>query len=342
MLDEQLRVTPRQLEELLKIALVANKPVMVTGPPGIGKTDIVKQVAEDLDFLLITKIAVIDSPIDYKGLGFKVEGKDYADFLPFGDLLKLIEADRPVVCFLDDVGQAPSAVQAALMQMVLARQAGTRKISDQVRFVAATNRLQDMAGVSMVLSALRSRFKSILELWPDHNDWIRWAVLAGMPPELIAFIKFKPDMLIDPEPPKNDVRNFRCPRTVAAVGEWMNLNIPHEVEFQVFAGAAGVDFSMEFVGFLKMARKLVDPALVFLQPETVPIPDDVAAQTTLCSTLAMLVERDKAEAFFRFARRLPVELASFMTQTAIHKKPEIQETRPYIEWASEVHFENAI
>lgn len=326
-------ISPSQLKGLLSTALQHNFPVMVTGAPGVGKTDIVREVVTELDFELVTKITVTDSPIDYKGLGFKVEGKNQAAFLPFGDILKFIEEQpRPVVCFMDDIGHAPGAVQAAAMQMILARIAGNHKLHESVRFIAATNRLKDGAGVNALISPLRSRFMTIVELVPDHNDWLNWAAAHGMPPELIAFIRFKPKMLFDPEPAKMTEENLLCPRTVAAVGKWLLAGLPEDILFQVIAGAAGKAFAIEFVAFLKVARSLSDPKRVFIDPEGVPIPDEIAARTSLVSTVAANVTRDTADAFFKFSKRLPVEMATYMVEEALLRTPAIANTRPYTEY----------
>ena len=81
-----------------------------------------------------------------------------AEFLPFGDLRALIQADKDTVFFLDDLGQAPPTVQAAAMQLILARRINGHHVSDSVTFIAATNRKQDKAGVSGILEPVKSRF----------------------------------------------------------------------------------------------------------------------------------------------------------------------------------------
>ena len=68
--------------------------------------------------------------------------------------------------FLDDLGQAPMSVQAAAMQLILARRINGFKISDKVIFMAATNRREDKAGVTGILEPVKSRFAWIVELVP--------------------------------------------------------------------------------------------------------------------------------------------------------------------------------
>ena len=76
---------------------------------------------------------------------------------------------------MDDLGQAPPAVQAAAMQLILARRINGSLVSDEVCFVAATNRKNDKAGVARILEPVKSRFAAIVELTPCVEEWATWA-----------------------------------------------------------------------------------------------------------------------------------------------------------------------
>src|SRR5688572_28860406 len=155
-------MTPSQLEGFLAFCFTNRLPVLIKGKPGIGKSDITEQAAIAANCKLIISHPVVSDPTDYKGLPFAMNGE--AHFLPYSDLKKLIDAKEPTVFFLDDLGQAPAAVQAACMQLILARQLNGHKISDFVTFLAATNRKEDKAAVSGLLEPVKSRFASIVEL----------------------------------------------------------------------------------------------------------------------------------------------------------------------------------
>src|SRR5512137_1189962 len=114
-------MTPRDLSKALAIAVKNGLPVIIKGKPGIGKSDIVAQVAADLSYDLKISHPQVSDPTDYKGFPFPDKSGERATFLPFGELADLIEAKHPTIAFLDDIGQAPPAVQAALMQLLLAR-----------------------------------------------------------------------------------------------------------------------------------------------------------------------------------------------------------------------------
>ena len=114
----------------------------------------------------------MNDPTDYKGLpALPRPGDTEATFIPFGELSRAINATRPTVWFFDDLGQASPAVQAACMQLVLARRINGHALPDCITFVACTNRRADRAGVSGILEPVKSRFVSIVNLEPDIDSW---------------------------------------------------------------------------------------------------------------------------------------------------------------------------
>ncbi len=322
---------PSQLKELLSKTIPAGLPVMIVGPPGVGKSDIVSQATSGTETELIVSHPVVDDPIDYKGLPGIIDGN--AEFLPFGNLRKLVEAKKRTVCFLDDLGQAPPSVQAAAMQLILARRVNGHTVSPHVTFLAATNRKQDRAGVSGILEPVKSRFSAIIQLEPDMDDWIKWALSNNVPTELIAFIRFRPNLLFD-FTPTADMTNSPCPRTVANVGKLMQIGIPKDLEYETFTGAAGEGFAAEFVGFLKIFRNLPNPDGVLMNPDSAKVPDDPATMYALCGALAARVSKNNMDRLCKYADRIPCEFNVLLMQDAVHRTPELQETRSFMEWAS--------
>lgn len=106
-------MTPSQLSNFLKFAIKNREAVTIIGPPGVGKSMIVEQACESAGAEMILLHAVTSDPTDLKGLPFPGVDRKSAEFLPYGDLKKLIDAKKPTVMFLDDFGQAPASVQAA-------------------------------------------------------------------------------------------------------------------------------------------------------------------------------------------------------------------------------------
>jgi len=328
---------PSQLKMFLESTIKAKYPVLVAGAPGIGKTDIVKQAAVAVGANVIISHPVISDPTDYKGLPAIVDGK--AEFLPFGELLSMIEASELTAFFFDDVGQAEPAVQKALMQPLLAREINGKKVSEHVAFVGATNRKQHKAGVTGMLEPVKSRFKTIVELEPDLNDWVVWALKKGVPTELIACMRFKPNLLHDFQP-TFELVNSPCPRTIHNVGDLMSMDggVPQGMEFEVYKGAAGEGFAVEFLSFLKVYRNLPNVDKVIMDPDNAPVPDMAKSENipvlyALCGALSHKADEENFGRIVRYANRMPEEFSVLLVTDAVTKNGDITNTRAFIEWA---------
>jgi hypothetical protein len=331
-------LTPKQLAILIEKMMQdpAHLSLLIQGAPGIGKTDIVDQGAAAAGADELTIYCATSDPTDPKGMPAtwfdKETGHQEADFLPFGYLKRMISATKPLIVFLDDVGGAPPAVQLSFMNLLHARRTGDgTPISDHVRFIAATNRRQDRAGVTGMLEPFKSRFTTIVELIPDVDAWTQWALTNNLPTELIAFIRFRPSMLHDFKP-SPDLNNTPSPRTVANVGKLMQIGLPPEMEYSVFSGAAGEGFAAEFLGFLRICRKLPNPDVILMNPDKAPVPDDPATLYALCGALSRKASDGNIERLVTYSNRLPAEFSVLCMRDVFVQKPDLQSTRAAITW----------
>ncbi|SIO53864.1 ATP-binding protein [Chitinophaga niabensis] len=323
---------PLELSGYLEFVFNNKYPVLVKSKPGCGKSDIITDAAQRIGQKLIISHPVVSDPTDYKGLPFPSK-KGVAEFIPFGDLHQLIIAKEPTVFFLDDLGQATPAVQAACMQLLLARRINGHVISDNVTFIAASNRREDKAGVRGLLEPVKSRFVSIVELEVDTNDWVKWAIQHNMPTELIAFVRFKPDFL-DDFSPTQDLVNSASPRTVANVGKQQLSGLDKKLEFEVFKGAAGEAFATEYCEFLRIIRELPSVDQIILTPTTAIVPTDPGAQFAISAALARKLSDSNIKSIITYLDRLPEEIAVACIKDGVTRTPEINHTREFIEWTS--------
>jgi hypothetical protein len=317
-----------KLTEVLTKAVEARLPVLIKGMPGIGKSDIITQVAKATKMELIIFHPVVSDPTDFKGLPGIVDGK--AEFLPYGSLRQLVEAKKPTVAFFDDLGQAPAVVQAACMQLFLARRVNGHKVSDKVVFIAATNRRTDRAGVTGILEPVKSRFATIIELTPDNDAWVQWAYKNGMPAELVGFIHFRPNLLATEEATA-DIVNHPCPRTWAFVGKLLDADL---ADYETVSGAVGEGAAAEFMGFLKVYKGLPNLDAILTDPDNAVVPEEPAALYAVASGLVEKITEDNAGRVIRYGNRMPSDFSVLLVRDAIRKQPAIQNTKEFINWAS--------
>jgi hypothetical protein len=327
-------VTPSQLQTLLAAMIPARLPLLITGAPGVGKSDIIAQAtAQAQADLLISHPAVAD-PTDAKGLPWPKASGDEATFLPFGELATAIKATKPTVWLLDDLGQATPAVQASFMQLILARRVNGHILPDYVTFVAATNRRSDRAGVAGILEPVKSRFACIVELEPTIDDWSQWAYAHGVSPSLIAFLRFRPELLCKFEATA-DLTNSPVPRTWHHLAKLETLNLAPIVESAAFSGAVGEGPALEYMAFRQMAKSLVNLDAILLNPDNVKIPSQ---PNELYATVIGLASRANDTSFPKiatYANRLCTEadkgeFAVLLIRDAIRRDESLQYTDTFV------------
>ncbi|PPK93385.1 MoxR-like ATPase [Kineococcus xinjiangensis] len=128
--------------DALGIALLANVPVVLWGPPGQGKSSVIRELAEGMGAHLETVIASIREPSDFAGLPIVDAGSGTAVLAPPSWAVRLrdaVEEGRAGIQFYDEVSTAPPATQAALLRPILEGVVGDLRLPPQVRTVAAAN-----------------------------------------------------------------------------------------------------------------------------------------------------------------------------------------------------------
>jgi putative hemolysin len=325
---------PKDLKAVVKLMLDTNQNLLISGAPGIGKTDIAAAVAREVcaekggQFMVLHPVC--DDPSDWKGLGFPAGDRKSAEFLPFGNLRDMIETKSRLICLIDDVGQAPESVQAAIMQVVRERRINGLMISPECRFILCTNRRGDKAGVRGIIEPLKSRCV-IVDLEVNDDDWRLWANEHGMPPELVAFSKLRPGMLHDFKP-STDITNSANPRGWGEVGRIQLGGAPKHLEFELFRGCCGEQFAAEYTAFLRTYRDMPDPDIYLSNPDA-ELPGNESTLYALASALAYKATRKTVEAIFKVAMRLEAEYSTFLVFSMVQRDNNMSKVAGMAAWA---------
>jgi hypothetical protein len=304
----------KDLVSSLSALIPTGRPVFVWGPPGVGKSYLVKQVAAAMGKELLDVRAVLMDPTDVKGLP-AVNGDKLAHWCPPAFMPR--DPNSQGILFLDELAQANSMTQSAYLQLTLDRKCGEYVLPDGWTVVAASNRQEDRAGAHRLISPLLNRFIH-LDLEVHTDDWLAWALDSGVATEVRSFIAFRPGMLFNFRPDAGE-RAFPTPRSWEFVSQVLPA-APENLLHSIVSGCVGEGPAAEFVGFCKIHRELPDMDKVLASPDTAKVPSEPAV---LWATCGVLVDKAKAakgtpsaaktwSAVTRFAIRMPKEFGALL------------------------------
>lgn len=316
---------PSQIAESVETLIKCRQPAFIWGPPGIGKSQIVAQVARKMDRQLIDLRAVLLDPVDLRGLPH-VNGDSRAhwcqpDFLP---------RDGSGILFLDELPRAPQLVQNACLQLVLDRKVGEYTLPADWDIVSAGNRLSDGGGSFKLNSALSSRFIH-LDAEADLEDFCRWAIANNIEPVVIAFVRFRTELLC-----KFDAttRNFPCPRSHEFVSNIIKANPSPAIEHDLYRGAYGDGAAVEFSAFMRLYRGLPSIDAILLDPKKAPIPkDDPASLFAVACALGRRSTVDNFDRVTQYLNRLSDEYNVMAVKDAVARDAGIAGTPVFTKWA---------
>ena len=319
------------ISDALRVLVAARRPVFIWGGPGVGKSSVVKQLAETLNVPLQDVRALLLDPVDLRGLPFLgSDGRSKwatPEFLP---------QNGTGILFLDELNAAPAMVQASCYQLVLDRKLGEYTLPDGWAIIAAGNRDSDRAVTARMPTPLRNRFVH-LEFEVDVQEWSEWAIQAAIRPEVIAFLRFRPELLSAFD---RDANAFPSPRSwefVSRILDSLDSQSNPAIEHEVIAGAVGTGAATEFSAFLRMFRELPNIDAILLNPTQEPVPENAAAQYAVASALARCASDTNFDRICLYLNRLPTEFRVLCVRDATLRAPAIRCTAGYTKWAVENH-----
>lgn len=323
---------PSTAAQIVERMILNYKPVLLVGMAGIGKTSIVDQVREKTRSDMQVSCPVVNDPTDAKGFPCVID--NVAQFLPFGDLDYAINySGERLIWFLDDLGQARPAVQAAYMQLLLARRINGHKLPDTVVFIAATNRREDRAGVSGILEPVKSRFHMIIEIEPDIESFISWGLTSGrIRKEVIACLRLFPELLVSP--PSREIKPSTNPRVWEFASQILDADFPPALIYDSLISCIGESAGSQLYGMITTFKNLPSVNSIITSPKTVEFPREPSSLYALCTVLSKFLEKKpkRVGPVFEFADRLPGDFAVCLINDTLALRPELADTEAFQEW----------
>jgi len=335
---------PKDLIPALNLCLGSKRAVMLWGPPGVGKSDLIAQLAASRnEELRDVRLATIDQT-DLRGLPVVTRPEPIPpargkvakapkpqvtwappDFLP---------TEGKGILFLDELVSAAPSVQAVAYQLILNRRVGDYVMPDGWGIIAAGNRAGDRSLVHTMPSALSNRFVH-LDYTIHNDDWHEWADTHKLNTFVTGFLRFRPALLHAHDPSKNE-RAFPTPRSWAFVSDLVGNS--HELSsgtFELVKGCVGEGAATEFQGYLAVYRDLPTAAEILKDPTKVKVPSRPDGQYAVSSMLLEHTTAKTVKAVMDYINRLPVEFHVFFLRSVLSRNRSLCNDPAVQKWLRE-------
>lgn len=256
-------------------------PVMIWGPPGVGKSQLVSTVAADRQVPIIDLRLSQMEPSDLRGIPFRTYNTvEWA--IP--RMLPDAERHGPAgLLFLDEITSALPAVSAAAYQLILDRCLGDYHVPDGWVIIAAGNRQGDRGVTYAMPSPLANRFTHF-SFDINLDDWVLWAHQNNIDERVIGFLRFRPELLFDFDPASDPVA-FPTPRSWEFAHHALcKFDSRPEVLAGSLQACVGKAAGIELNAFIDNLQNLPDVGAI-LKGADVAVPESIDLQYALASSL---------------------------------------------------------
>ncbi len=262
----------------------SHTPVMLWGPPGVGKSDLINQVGTRHDVHVIDIRLSQMEPSDLRGIPFRDAENGHKVEWAIPSMLPNAETHGPKgILFLDEITSAVPSVSAAAYQLILDRRLGDYRVPDGWAIFAAGNRQGDRGVTYTMPSPLANRF-SHYDVDVNLDDWVSWAYNNDISEKIIAFLRFRPDLLFDFDPAHNPVA-FPSPRSWQFAHQAL-IKFSHtpQVLLGGIQACVGPAAGIELKAFIDSMDQMPDLDAILLG-EDVKAPKEIDLQYAVASAL---------------------------------------------------------
>ncbi len=295
--------------------------VMLWGPPGVGKSQAIRQVAKEIERSTGKKTVVTDvrlllfNPIDLRGIPTANADKTLAIWLRPQIFQMDSSEDIVNILFLDEISAAPQSVQAAAYQITLDRVVGEHRLPENCIVIAAGNRTTDKSVAFKMPKALANRLLHI-DVEGNFDSWKQWAISHGVNEKVIGFLSFRRDCLMGFDPSNDDLA-FATPRSWEMVSNLLNLvNSSTDEMYPLIAGLIGTGNASEFRTWTRVYKDLPDIEDIF-SGRNPAMPSNTDALYALSSSMVVYAAEHKDDMTaiansISYANRMPPDFSAML------------------------------
>ena len=324
--------TINEIKNYVKVCFKSQLVPFIQGSPGLGKSAIIKEIAEEYNLELIDIRLSQCDPSDLMGFP-KLDGET-ATYVPMDifptENTKLPKDKKGWIIFFDELNSAPKSVQVCAYKIILDRMVGQHKLNNNVLVCCAGNLATDKAVVNNLSTALRSRLVN-LTMEPSVNEWLEYAINKDFHFTITAYIQCKGiDALYNFNPDK-DSDTYACPRTWEMLNKIVNsVNDPKEY-LDLVLGTVG-SIGAEYLGFIEYCGSIPTLADVLSGNAKVPGKEGVKFLTCnwLLKELTELTKDSEITKVMEYIEKFSEEYCGLFLQSASKKNPKVLNNKGYL------------
>lgn len=285
--------------------------LFIWGGPGVGKSSVVKQVADKHKIGFIDIRLLLLDPTDLRGIPVPEDGK--ARWLAPSFLPK----DGSGILHLDELNRAPVLTQNSALQLVLDRRVGEYELPEGWVIIASGNREME-AFVHRMDPALLNRFVH-LEFEVDLDEWVRWANTHNINPIVIGLLShFRPNLLYQFDKSK---KSFPTPRSWQFVSEVLGMGLSPQITNELVQGSVGQGAAIELSTYMKIWQELPNLDRILAGEDVIPKTVDI-----IYACCVGLVAKAKVQANYdrllKYSMKLNREFTVFLIKMLFDKDRE--------------------
>jgi MoxR-like ATPase len=327
--------TPKKTKEMI-VRIIKQKLVpMVHGDPGIGKSAVIQEIAEQFKLVLIDIRLSQCETVDLNGFPVFVDG--VAKYVPM-NIFPIASTPVPkdktgFLLFLDEFNSAALSVQSASYKLILDRCVGQYKLHDKAVIVAAGNLGSNKAIVNRLSTPMQSRLIHI-EMGIDINDWIDWAAQSKLDYRILSYLQGRPDQLHNFDPNHQD-KTFASPRTWHFLSKLIQNEKNLSSLLPLIAGTISEAVAREFVLFVETMTKLPTISEILNNPKNALLDDDPAMLYAVSHLIATHASNANLPILIKYINRMPFEFETITLQNILRRNKALLKEDTIRDWMSQ-------
>lgn len=339
-----------QMKQSLRLAFKADIPIMLWGPPGVGKTQGLYQLAAKEGYKVIDVRLSQVEPVDLRGIP-TVDEQGRTNWAIPSMWPDPNDNDTKYLVFFDEINHGNNSTMSAAFQAIQERKLGEYQFPAGCRFAAAGNRAKDRSIANQMPVALRNRFMH-LEVSSSVEGFVAHGMKQGFHELVLGFIRFSPQSLNELIEHSNTDEEFQrtsevkthnaiaTPRTWEGVHKLLNVATDattNQIDFEsikpLILGMVGEEMAVKFNGYAQFYKDLPDIDKLIKNPSNFDVPENPGMLYAIAASLAQKITETNADNVVKYLTRMPEEFQAMCMKDAVARDMSLIATTAFADWS---------